>query len=509
MGPDSDLNKYPVYTGVWTNWSRSRVLGATLTLNREDADLLIAFTALFIAFVATRVWRITCFIFHRIYSSCEEQKAIYHQQQVILRNAPTPEDSIGVLLKLFWTNRHLDGRLRPLSMSAIAAVYIVTFIVAGGYSSQISTAVGDEVLIKSANCRDLSEFVQGRGVIGNAWYSKQINTAANYAHECYSNDSAGLVDCRRFVTKKINSQEDLHAGCPFKSDLCRSSSENIRIDSGYLDSHHHFGLNSPADQRIVLRNVFHCAPLNTANFTTQKNTSLGLLTLYHYGSTAGGLLDYVYAAKSVGSQYSTILSHDTILVYTNFDVQPFTSLVKYGKPLYNHTMFYPSDSVGRQDADISIIFLSGNGVFFSEPRGDAWFRVVEKPSFVPSAGGPLPNLYLPSEPASPLGCAAQYQFCNPSYQGTMACGPLAPTPPSVSLASSLHSSSAPSSLYILTCKSLGQLGFIRREDTSPTITSSGLLMPPCNYIAWHKRRWVGAYGLIVMGFSQLRKTTLC
>lgn len=189
--------------------------------------------------------------------------------------------------------------------------------------------------------------------------------------------------------------------------------------------------------------------------------------------------------------------------------RPFTSLVKYGKPLYNHTMFYPSDSVGRQDADISIIFLSGNGVFFSEPRGDAWFRVVEKPSFVPSAGGPLPNLYLPSEPASPLGCAAQYQFCNPSYQGTMACGPLAPTPPSVSLASSLHSSSAPSSLYILTCKSLGQLGFIRREDTSPTITSSGLLMPPCNYIAWHKRRWVGAYGLIVMGFSQLRKTTLC
>jgi len=38
-----------VYTGVWTNWSRGKVNGSTITLTRNDANLLIAFLAFFIA----------------------------------------------------------------------------------------------------------------------------------------------------------------------------------------------------------------------------------------------------------------------------------------------------------------------------------------------------------------------------------------------------------------------------------------------------------------------------
>jgi hypothetical protein len=47
-------DQYPVRLGTWVNWSRGQIMGATLTLRRQDADLLIAFTAFFVAFVANR-----------------------------------------------------------------------------------------------------------------------------------------------------------------------------------------------------------------------------------------------------------------------------------------------------------------------------------------------------------------------------------------------------------------------------------------------------------------------
>jgi hypothetical protein len=42
-------NQYPVYIGSWINWSRGQIFGATVTLKRNDATILIAFAAFFVA----------------------------------------------------------------------------------------------------------------------------------------------------------------------------------------------------------------------------------------------------------------------------------------------------------------------------------------------------------------------------------------------------------------------------------------------------------------------------
>lgn len=86
----NENDPYPVYVGTWTNWSRGQVLGATLTLPRQEADLLIAFTAFFIAFVATRVWRLMCFAIHRSCSNKAAQNVLYHQHQVRLDKSQGP-----------------------------------------------------------------------------------------------------------------------------------------------------------------------------------------------------------------------------------------------------------------------------------------------------------------------------------------------------------------------------------------------------------------------------------
>lgn len=79
--PDGEAH-FDVYLGVWTNWSRGRILGATLTLERTYGLLLLSFTATFVGFVASRSWRIITLVLHRIYSTPEPRDALHHQRQV-------------------------------------------------------------------------------------------------------------------------------------------------------------------------------------------------------------------------------------------------------------------------------------------------------------------------------------------------------------------------------------------------------------------------------------------
>ncbi|KAI3319692.1 hypothetical protein HD806DRAFT_547935 [Xylariaceae sp. AK1471] len=373
----NDADQYPVYRGIWTNWSRGQILGLTLTLRCEEANLLIAFTAFFVAIVSSRFWRIICFAFHRQYATATQQDVVYHQRQAILRNSTTPEGGIQQLLQLIWVNRHRSERSGPIFIIIIAAVCIAAFATAGGLSSQISTAVGTEVLIQSLNCGyidkakildidpdGLYSYKQEYYILDLPIRAKNTDSAVNYAQQCYSNNTAGILDCGRFVTKKLSSLMDTKAACPFQDEICRSNSTNLRIDSGYIDSHKDLGVNSPIEARILVRNVLHCAPITTTGFTKDKNVDLG-------------------------------------------------------------SDFLPIEPILRHDADVTVIFLSGGGVTYTAPSSDEWYRVSSTKSNISFTGittiAPQP-VYLPLEPSSPLGCTNQYQFC---HRDNHHCGPLA------------------------------------------------------------------------------------
>jgi hypothetical protein len=209
-------------------------------------------------------------------------------------------------------------------IAIFAAINITAFAAAGGLSSQISTAVGTEVLIQSLNCGYLDEaYTNPNGhhnssqavsfrLLESSREAQSVENAVNYAKQCYSNNTAGMLDCGRFVKKFIASFVDNEASCPVHEKMCRSNSANIRIDSGYINSHRYLGLNSPIEDRILARNVLHCAPITTTGFTSRKNTSLGDLTMYHYGSSLepSGKKDYMFAAESIESQYAFALSPD-------------------------------------------------------------------------------------------------------------------------------------------------------------------------------------------------------
>lgn len=290
-------------------------------------DLLIAFTAFLIPYVASRFWRIFCLVLHRSYSTAHSRDAIHHQRQIVLRNSSSPESGLWSLFNIFWSYRwssqrpkdKSQQRLRRLFPSTLFAICCISaFTAAGGLSSQISTSRGNVVLLKGGQCGIPASPAPENYTLAfeAARYSSlagQLGDAQNYVQQCYSANSSGMLDCDRFVVKNLRSKTiQTNASCPFPGPVCRNNNTALVLDSGYLDSNDEFGLNTPSDQRLQWRYVVQCAPLVTEGFTSQvADPNNNTWVRYHYGSSVnstGELAedDETFVVPSLDAQYSWI-----------------------------------------------------------------------------------------------------------------------------------------------------------------------------------------------------------
>ncbi|KAI1173299.1 hypothetical protein F4777DRAFT_558398 [Nemania sp. FL0916] len=431
---DSDIDSF-VHIGLWTDWSHGSVLGQRLTLSRSNANLLVAFTAFFIAFVATRFWRVFCLVFHRCSSTSAPQYTLYYQKQVILRNSANAETGITSFFTLLWAWRKLGWRrlLSLLSLLVSTALILAGFTIAGGFSSQISSATADTVLLNPQKCGFVQHpiNVTETGPL-SALYAQKIYNAANYAQQCYLNNTNGLLNCDRFVADRISWVSDTNASCRFSDTICRNKQSNIRLDTGQVDTHAILGFNAPLQERSSSRYVLHCAPLVTEGYKSIVNTSdKGVMVRYNYGwSVKGGKTNvteqnYTYSIPDIKSQYlQTFNGANFKLSMTSWATFHGETVGAEGStPLgVNHGAI---PELARKDADVHIIFLSGNGVVFDKPTSDPWYlaTVVGGTASSSTYVGATP-FWIPEEAASPLGCVEQFQYCNLA-RPNKPCGPLA------------------------------------------------------------------------------------
>lgn len=263
-------SEFGVYTGVWINWSHSQTLGRTLTLNRRDGDLLIAFVALFVTIVGTSFWRVTCFAIHYYYSSEAPQDGVHHQRQAILRNAANGASGLWHLIQSVWAWRKNGTRpvTRVFPVILCAAFCVCAFGAASGFSSKVSTSMGNEVLISSSAFGIPDRTNLSAVDILTTQYpltARQVISYTTYAQQCYTNES-DIASCGAFVKPHLASQIIRNSSCPFAPKICHSDSKNIYLDTGLLDIHDDFGMNVPSNQRFQLRTTTHCAPLKTEGY---------------------------------------------------------------------------------------------------------------------------------------------------------------------------------------------------------------------------------------------------
>ncbi|PHH89538.1 hypothetical protein CDD83_5824 [Cordyceps sp. RAO-2017] len=435
-----DTAPYRIRTGVWTDWSYGRVMGLTLTLDKTTGSYLIAFTAVFISLAGSSFWRILRLALYRSYSTLEPGDTLHHQRQVLLRNSITAPASLWAFSQLGWTWRQSGCRawLRTLPAILCAIFSIAAFAAASGLSSRLFSSLSRAVLIDGSKC-GLPTGNVGKLENKTVFYTgireamRIADLSRHYAEQCYTGKPTGVSDCITYIQPRLSSLINRYAPCPFSAGICRSNSSNLRLDTGLIDSHHHLGINAPFKDRFQIRFVAHCAPLITEGFAKRNSTRHGNYTEYYYGPLhlfEDESTPYTYQVEDVFGQYR----HVDEDVYSGLAVNPEVQLWSVFSPVINGKFykiplysFEPIPQLQRPDGDLNLYMLSGNGIVFSNPSDDIWYRITY---------GYSENFWRPQEAASPLACLMQTQLCN--FKGR--CGPLASFTDAIVGAASLSSS---------------------------------------------------------------------
>lgn len=97
------------------------------------------------------------------------------------------------------------------------------------------------------------------------------------------NESSSLLEHCFALGDWPMSPSSTHVPCPFGSDLC-SVKDAVSLDTGYLNSQFHLGINAPAGDSIDFRRVATCAPLHVRGFSSAVVSQDGQnVTGYYYG----------------------------------------------------------------------------------------------------------------------------------------------------------------------------------------------------------------------------------
>jgi hypothetical protein len=302
---------HPVHLGVWTNWSQGPVFGYTLTLNRDTGNLLIAFLAFFVAFTGTRFWRILCQVIHCFRSSQTAKDGLHHQRQVILRNSTTPSEGLWSIALIIWAWRSVKPPMQLLAstvpIAAVAATCALGFLAASGFSSQLSVATVNEVLLQGSRCGYIRPNLTSDSVrITNPQTSKMWASAANYAEDCYKQSNTGFLNCGVLVAGNLPFTIVSNASCPFAAKLCHTNNSSLWLDTGYLDSNDHFGLNAPPSKRFQWRRVIHCSPLVTDGYRSFVQVGNSTVARYYYGQSPlnKGNFTYEYNVRNPNRNFN-------------------------------------------------------------------------------------------------------------------------------------------------------------------------------------------------------------
>ena len=119
------------YTGLWVDWSKGRILGATLTLSERKGALLTNALALFVQLAGSHFWGLMKYAIHQMRASEKPHDALFYQQQAILRNRSSAETVLGLLsISRVWRSPEIRPFRRCLLLLLIAGLHMCGFILA-------------------------------------------------------------------------------------------------------------------------------------------------------------------------------------------------------------------------------------------------------------------------------------------------------------------------------------------------------------------------------------------
>ena len=431
-----------VYTGVWTDWSKGPILGATLTLKTQVGVLLLAFVASFVTLIAARLWRICRFIAHQLLSDERIHDGLYFQRQSILRNAHSPFETAWKSLQQWWYWRDAAHKVhrRTIPTALITLAYVAIFLVVAVFSAKVSDAASKFRLVRSEEGRcgildvaspsdtpvddqPLEEKEKPlRAVVARE--REQNKDADTYARECY--EAKG--DHTRSGTEGTSSYCDILAApslpwdnttidCPF-GDLCIEGAA-LRLETKPLDTGKHMGVNQPRKNQIQYRKRTECAPLKLQFVETERLTWIDSAT----NETIERCLElFLYYGPIIDVVNNTVLSNYTYNVITCSHPNGVSQFTAGALSAWGGAVECPICNNGDQgwqslagltptNRDVTLIFILSNAVRHTAPNKDLIFATGDLDNT--TSGSRASKFYRPRSPVGVLACAESHQICNP------------------------------------------------------------------------------------------------
>ncbi|KAI4276395.1 MAG: hypothetical protein L6R38_005678 [Xanthoria sp. 2 TBL-2021] len=404
-----------IHTGTWINWSQGRILGSTITLSERNGGLLTAFLATFVATAGVACWAILSYTLHQTRARQDRASTIHHQQQATLRNAGTPSSATWQFLQIYWYWRKNAVRplARTLPLLLVALLNIVFFAVASIFSSYVTRAAGNEVLIRSPRCGALipkdDDYASQQAFSDfKRLETNDTSVAASYSRACYG-DVPDPLQCNQYAQRSLPWESNPNVTCPFAPELCLlGPTAAYQMDTGPLDSHRALGINAPLSDRVLYRKVTTCSPINGKNrFEAYNDTDPSHMA---YGDTLVGYLFGPVDEHNYTFQYNM----HSLAEYNGYEL---TSLVAFAGGADRG--WEPIPALSRTDGDVSIFFLTANSVTYQEPVIDP-FYIATTPEQKQFNDANL-TFYSPDFVINVMACVDQHQFCNPF---TRQCTPL-------------------------------------------------------------------------------------
>jgi hypothetical protein len=306
-----------VYTGFWRNYSKPISSDLTLTLENTHAQILISFLALFIRFMGTHSWGIVRYSLHQLGAQKAVRDGMYQQQQILLRNEGSDMFFIWLASRIMWLWRGRNNvRLgRSLGLILIGVSHFVLITAAALLSSKLADTGDAEVLIWSHNCGFLADDTSNQNLTESSvldlYRTTLVRDSLSYSRACYGNVGLHGGTCDSFPKRYLKSKQYDNQSCPFNSTIC--SGPGVTLDTGALNSHIHFGINTPTNQRIAYRKVITCAPIDVEKHSTivQGQNGTGASFQLGYGDLKG---------SNVTTSYSDEISRESWMEYPNMKV---------------------------------------------------------------------------------------------------------------------------------------------------------------------------------------------
>ena len=432
MAQALDAGNY-VYEGIWTNWSRGPIAGLTLTVNASRASVLSPAIAILVSVAGIQLWRLIQFALHQIRVTTEPRPMIYHQLQITLRNTMTDISTLWRLIRIGISWREW----RPVLGLAIWTLIHFVLVLGFGLLSSWLLLSTDVVLSRSPWCgtsnRTYMRTVYSTN-ISDPEHSRLVAEFNQYTYSRFANIRQHVDLCSNVRTScninpttgsglpwKSNYVADV---CPFNSSICHSDAGTMFLDTGHLSSHDQLALNAKPSDRVSVRMLARCSPLNNINYTTPWTTDLTSASTLE---TA----DAMYGRSTYNTRNATnTLFRRSYTCEQRYNMAPY-SLTSYmtvpkGSIKTGTSTFDPIPELSLTDGDISLMTLGYNDAYIGLVL-DPWFYadqpIVGPPEYCARSNK---TLYIRERPLSALACVQQWQICNKSSTSTEAdsCTPL-------------------------------------------------------------------------------------